>query len=170
VVRIVVVVALKVLLPLLILRFPFAAGWANFVLDSVDGDILMPAGLPESTYQVIDKVTDWLTYVCILIWAWRGPIRKEIAVTFVLRSVGQALFLVTRNELWLFFFPNLIEPLFLVYVTIGRLKGWDRVHGIYRRRAVVIWVFILLYKLQDEWVTHVGNVDRSEFLGRLLGR
>lgn len=169
-IRIVIVVALKILLPLAIPWFPFAAGWANFLLDSFDGDILVPAGLPEPTYQLLDKATDWLTYVMIVVWGWRLPIRREVLATFVLRSVGQAAFFVTRNELALFYFPNLLEPLFLIYASIARMRGAERVQTIYRRHLVAIWAFILLYKLQDEWVTHVGNVDRSELLGRLLGR
>ena len=44
------IVAAKFLLPLLILRFPFAAGWANFALDGLDGDILIPLGLPDEIY------------------------------------------------------------------------------------------------------------------------
>ena len=53
------IIAAKVALPLLIVRYPFAAGWANFILDGVDGDLLIPLGLPNETYQPIDKITDW---------------------------------------------------------------------------------------------------------------
>lgn len=49
---IIIVVALKFLLPVLYLRAPFLAGWANFLLDSIDGDILVPAGLAEPTSDV----------------------------------------------------------------------------------------------------------------------
>jgi hypothetical protein len=34
------------------------------------------------------------------------------------------------------------------------------------------WLFgtvIVIYKLQDEWITHVGNIDRSDLLRQLLG-
>ena len=27
-----------------------------------------------------------------------------------------------------------------------------------------------MYKLQDEYITHIGNIDRSEFLQQLLER
>ena len=164
-----VVLALKFILPVLILRYPFGAGWANFVLDSVDGDILIRAGLHEPTYQVVDKIADWWTYLIIFIWGWKTPIRRPVAFLFAFRTVGQVLFLVTRNELALFFFPNLLEPLFLIYVTIGRFKGVDRSFEIYHRHRVVIWAFILIYKFQDEYVTHVANVDRSETIKSLFG-
>jgi hypothetical protein len=169
-IRIVVVVALKFLLPVLYLRFPFGAGWANFILDSMDGDILIPAGLPDPNYQLIDKAADYWAYIFMFIWGWRQPIRREIAATFALRTVGQVLFFITRNELALFFFPNLLEPLFLLYVSIARVKGWDRVYDIYRRHIKAIWIGILVYKFQDEWITHVANVDRSTLIDRLLRR
>jgi hypothetical protein len=67
------ILALKFLLPVLYLWFPFAAGWANWLLDSVDGDLLMPAGLDFGLYQNLDKAADWTAYLFIFIWAWRRP-------------------------------------------------------------------------------------------------
>lgn len=163
------VVALKFLLPVLYLRYPFLAGWANWVLDSVDGDLLMPAGLDFSIYQNLDKAADWTGYLFIFIWGWRQPIRREITATFALRTVGQALFFATHDEMILFWFPNLLEPLFLVYVTIARFRGQERVQAIYRARLTWIWLGILVYKFQDEWFTHVANVDRTDWLRSLFG-
>ena len=164
------IVALKFLLPVLYLWFPFAAGWGNWVLDSVDGDLLIPAGLDVGVYQNLDKAADWIGYLFIFIWGWKRPIRREIAATFALRTIGQALFFATHNEMMLFYFPNLLEPLFLVYVTMARFRGWEQAQAIYRAKIVGIWIFILLYKFQDEWFTHVANVDRSEFFKALFSK
>lgn len=165
---IVLIIGLKFLLPVLYLWFPFAAGWGNWILDSVDGDLLIPAGLDPGLYQNLDKAADWIGYLFIFIWGWKQPIRREITATFALRTVGQALFFATHNELMLFYFPNLLEPLFLVYVTVARFRGRDRVQAIYRARFRWIWLGILLYKFQDEWFTHVANVDRTEFVKALF--
>ncbi|MCA9988259.1 MAG: hypothetical protein KDE59_29825 [Anaerolineales bacterium] len=166
---IIVVVALKFVLPVLYLYFPFGAGWANFVLDTVDGDILIPLGLADSVYQPIDKAADYVAYIFMLIWAWKRPIWREMTVVFVLRTIGQALFFITGLEIVFFYFPNLVEPLFLIYVSIGRFAGWDRVQAIYRKYIWLIWAFILVYKFQDEYFTHVANFDRSDALKRLFG-
>jgi hypothetical protein len=166
---IIVIVALKFLLPVLYLFFPFGAGWGNFVLDTVDGDILIPAGLEDPIYQTIDKVADYVAYIFMFIWGWKQKIRWEITATFLLRTVGQTLFFVTGNEIVFFYFPNLLEPLFLIYVSIARFRGWDRVHEIYRKRIWLIWIFIFLYKFQDEYFTHVANIDRTEFVQNLFG-
>jgi len=165
---IIVIVALKFFLPVLYLFFPFAAGWGNFILDSVDGDLLIPAGLDNGLYQNLDKAADWVAYLFMFIWGWRKPIRREISIVFAMRTVGQVLFFTTQNEMVFFWFPNLLEPLFLVYVTIARFKGWQRAQEIYRQRIWLIWICILVYKIQDEYFTHVGNVDRTDLLRSLL--
>ena len=73
------IVAAKFALPLLIVRFPFAAGWANFVLDGFDGDLLIPLGLPNEIYQPVDKLSDWVTYVAIVVVAYPERLADEAA-------------------------------------------------------------------------------------------
>jgi hypothetical protein len=160
-------VALKFLLPVLLVPFPFVAGWSNFVLDTVDGDILIPLGLSDPVYQRIDKSADWLTYVFMVVAAWRWPVRKAAILLFAYRSVGQGLFFLTGNELVFFLFPNFLEPLFLVYATIRRFRHTEA-DEFYFRHRLAIWIGIVLYKLQDEWVTHVGNIDRTEIVRGLF--
>ena len=178
-VAIALIVAAKFALPILIVRYPFVAGWANFVLDSVDGDLLIPLGLLNEVYQPVDKVTDWVTYVAIVVVAYRDvwPIRRLMLGLFVFRSVGQVGFLLTGNELLLALFPNFLEPLFLVTATIlafervvRRAPDWrDRSFAVLNRYRWLLGGLIVIYKLQDEYFTHVANVDRSDFLRDLLG-
>jgi hypothetical protein len=166
-------------LPVLIVWFPFAAGWANFVLDSVDGDLLVPLGLPNENYQPVDKLADWATYVAMVVAAFRNgwPIRRLILGLFVFRSIGQVCFLLTGNELFLAAFPNFLEPLFLVTATmlvwqreVRHKVDWkDRAFALLARHKWLIGTLIVVYKLQDEYITHVGNIDRSDLLRQLLG-
>ena len=160
-------VAAKYLLPVLLIPFPFFAGWGNFVLDAVDGDLLIPLGLPNEVYQRIDKSADWVTYVFMVVAAWRWPMRRVIIALFVFRSIGQALFFLTENEFVFFLFPNFLEPLFLGYATILFFKRAEA-PAFYQRHVIAIWVIVFLYKMQDEWVTHVGNVDRTELIRGLF--
>lgn len=44
------IVFLKFFVPVLLLKFPFLAGWANFILDTIDGDILILLGLEGFNY------------------------------------------------------------------------------------------------------------------------
>lgn len=173
------IVAAKFGLPLLIIRFPFAAGWTNFFLDGIDGDLLIPLGLPTDIYQPVDKITDWVTYVAIVVLAYRNawPTKRLMLGLFLFRSIGQAGFLLTGNELLLAFFPNFLEPLFLVTATIlaweravRHVSDWkERGFAILHRHRWLIGTLIVIYKLQDEYVTHVGNIDRSDFVQQLFG-
>jgi hypothetical protein len=174
-----VILALKLVLPVLIVFFPFAAGWANFVLDSVDGDLLIPLGLANATYQPIDKLTDWATYIAMVVHAYRRdwPIKKLVLALFCFRSIGQVAFLLSGNEIFLAVFPNFLEPLFLVVASIlawkrvvRRLPNWqEQAFATLRRHRWLIGVLVVVYKLQDEYFTHVGNLDRTEFLQNLFG-
>lgn len=167
VVAIVLIIALKFLIPVGIPFRPFLFGWANFVLDTVDGDLLVPLGLQDGTYQPIDKLADWATYVGMALAAWRGRwlIRRWVYGLFAFRSVGQVLFLITGAEWWLFVFANFLEPLFLVYATAAFfLKTEERTAAWFLRHRTVIVVLVVLYKLQDEYVTHIGNVDRTDLI------
>jgi hypothetical protein len=175
---IVLLVAAKFVLPLLIIRFPFAAGWANFALDGIDGDLLIPLGLPNEIYQPVDKISDWVTYVAIVVVGYRSrwPIRRLMLGLFLFRSVGQVAFLVTEEELFLALFPNFLEPLFLVTASIlawqravrHRPEWQERGFAVLHRHRWLIGTLIVVYKLQDEYFTHVANVDRSEWLQQLF--
>jgi hypothetical protein len=162
-VAIAVVVALKFALPVLHMPFPFAAGWANLLLDMADGDILMPLGVAEDVYQRIDKAADWVTYIFMLIAGWRWPVRRWLIVLFVYRSIGQAAFFLTEDERVFFLFPNFLEGLFLGYASIRAFRRADA-HNFYDRHRFAVWGVIVLYKLQDEWVTHIAQADRSDLL------
>jgi hypothetical protein len=179
VVPVALIILAKFAVPVLIIWFPFAAGWANFFLDSFDGDLLIPLGLPNEVYQPVDKVTDWVTYVVIVVYVFRNawPIRRLMLALFLYRTVGQISFLITGNELLLAFFPNFLEPLFLVTVSILTFERVVRHYADWEERGFAIlfrhkWLIggtIVVYKLIDEYITHVGNIDRSELLQRLLG-
>jgi hypothetical protein len=173
------IVAAKFALPILIVRFPFAAGWANFILDSIDGDLLIPLGLADAVYQPVDKIADWVTYVAIVVVAYRNawPTRRLMLGLFLFRSIGQVAFLLTGNEVLLALFPNFLEPVFLVTASIlayerviRSFPDWqERGFAILYRHRWLIGTLIVIYKLQDEYFTHIANFDRSEFVQRLLG-
>ena len=163
-----IIVALRFLLPLLYLRFPFRSGWANFLLDGVDGDVLMSLGMSRRRYQRMDKSADWLAYVGMVIAGWCWPIRRSLALLFAIRSIGQGAYLKTGNDRWLAVFPNLLEPLFLTYATIRAVRG-EGASQLYRRWRRLIWTGVILYKAQDEWITLLAAIDRTDMLkGRLL--
>lgn len=159
---------LRVVLAGLTMFFPFVAGWSNFILDVIDGDILQWLGLGEETYQLTDKFFDWLAYVGMALAAWRFQwgLRKWMYGFFALRTVGQALFFITGDTTYFFFFPNFLEPLFLIYSAIFFFKGSEeaKAYAVYLKYRWYIWIFVIVYKMQEEFITHIAEVDRLDFI------
>jgi hypothetical protein len=145
------------------LRFPFAGAWGNYVLDSVDGDILLELGLSDETYQTIDKGADYFSYIIMLIVGQRWSIKNLMVLLFVYRTIGQGLFFVTRNERVFLYFQNFLEPLVLVYTfLLVRNKGSEaHAYASYRNHFGLIWIMIIGYKVWNEWYLHYANIDLS---------
>jgi len=162
------IVFLKFFTPLLIIFSPFLGGWMNFILDTIDGDILLPLGLEETKYQLIDKIADWVTYVAMIIAArrWQWPIRRSLYWLFSLRTIGQIGFFIFNDERIFFLFPNFLEPLFIIYASIGLAK--KEPESFYLKHKKLIWILVCVYKMQDEWITHIANIDRSDAIKTLL--
>jgi len=81
--RATVAVSLRFLVPPLMLKFPLFGAWSNHILDSVDGDVLLELGMREETYQTIDRVADFFSYVIMLILGLRWQIRHVIILLFL---------------------------------------------------------------------------------------
>ena len=145
------------------LRFPVVGAWSNYVLDSIDGDVLLELGLSEETYQTIDKAADFYSYLIMLIVGLRWRIRILIVLLFMYRIVGQLLFFKTRQEIVFVAFPNFLEPLTLAYTfLLWRAKGSEeRAYAAYRNHLGRIWILIIAYKLWNEWYLHYANIDLS---------
>lgn len=157
------VVLLKFLLPIAMLVYPFQASWANFVLDSIDGDILMHFGLEGYTYQSVDKLADYFTYIMMLIVGMRWKIKNKIVLLFLYRTIGQFLFFTTRNDFMFIFFPNFLEPLFMIYsLLLFKASSEAKAFSIYSRRKWLIWVIIITFKMWNEYNIHVIQNDLSQ--------
>lgn len=144
------------------LKFPFFGLWGNYVLDVIDGDILLSLGMQESTYQLLDKSTDFISYIFMLILGLRWSIRKTVILLFVYRITGQILYFVTGNELIFFYFQNFLEPLMMIYALIlFRQKNEKQAYEVYKKHLILIWAIILIYKIWNEWYLHFANIDLS---------
>lgn len=156
------IIFLKVLVPALMLKFPLFGLWGNYFLDVIDGDILLALGVSDSTYQVIDKSTDFISYIFMLILGLRWSIKKVVIILFVYRIIGQTLYFITGNELIFFYFQNFLEPLMMIYALIlFKQKDEKRTYITYKKHIILIWAIVLIYKIWNEWYLHFANIDLS---------
>lgn len=157
-----IIIALKFIVPATLLVFPFQAAWLNYFLDVIDGDLLMSFGLDDRTYQTVDKVADYFSYIFMLLLGLRWRIKKIIIGLFIYRSIGQLLFFITRDEMMFFYFQNFLEPLVMIYaLLIFKQKSEEKAFQTYSKHKVIIWAIIFGYKIWNEWYLHFANIDLS---------
>ncbi|MGU3292263.1 hypothetical protein [Williamsia sp. M5A3_1d] len=161
------VVAGRLLVPLLIPKFPVPAIIAALVLDAVDQTIFQQVpGLDISGYQSYDKALD-VYYLAIAYLStlqnWSDPFAFGIArFLFYYRLVGVVAFEFSDSRWLLLVFPNTFEYFFIAYEVIRCRWAPTRM----RRRALLalaagIWVIV---KLPQEWWLHIAELDVTDEL------
>ncbi|MEJ5946626.1 hypothetical protein WDZ17_15110 [Pseudokineococcus basanitobsidens] len=160
----VVVVALRLLVPLGIPRHPLPFLLAALVLDAADQTVFQHlGGLPED-YQRYDKALDvyylTVTYAAVL-RNWTDPTAMRVArFLWYYRLVGTVLFETTDVRWLLLAFPNTFEYVVIAYEVV-RLR-WDP-RRLTRRTLLVlaasIWVVV---KIPQELWLHVLELDVTD--------
>ncbi len=164
-----VVLALRLLIPLAILRFPLPAIMAALVIDAADQTIfqsMTDIDLERFNYQGYDKALD-VYYLAIAylstIRNWTSQVAFGVGqLLWYYRLVGVVAFEFSGVRSLLLIFPNTFEYFFIAYEAI-RLC-WDprrlparAVSGL----AVAIWVGI---KLPQEYWIHIAKLDFTDAL------
>lgn len=156
------IILLKIAVPASMLFFPLFGLWGNYILDVVDGDILLSLGMSDPTYQLIDKSTDLISYIFMLILGLRWSIRKLVIFLFTYRIIGQILFFITGKEIIFFYFQNFLEPLMMIYALIlFKQKDEKKAYLTYKKHIILVWAIVLIYKIWNEWYLHFANIDLS---------
>jgi hypothetical protein len=162
-----VIVAARLLVPLLIPRLPLMIV-AAFLLDAVDNGLLgalthvdLSAAGP---YQSWDKALD-LYYLAIAYlstmrnWTSRPAFRIG-QFLFYYRLVGSALFELLQSRAMLLVFPNTFEYFFIAYEAIRLRYDTARVSTrVWLLLAAGLWVFV---KLPQEYWIHIAKLDFTD--------
>jgi hypothetical protein len=167
------IVALRVLIPLTIPRFPLPGILAALILDAADQSLFQAlTDLQLDGYQGYDKALD-IYYLAIAYIAtlrnWMNQWAFRISrFLFYYRLIGVVLFEVLQFRWLLLVFPNVFEYFFIFY-EIVRLR-WDprRLSGsTLAGVAALIWIVI---KLPQEYWIHVAQLDVTDMIKvNLLG-
>lgn len=167
------VLGARLVVPLLIGRFPLPAILASLVVDGIDKSVLQAFTHVDLTdYQSYDKALDVyylaITYLAVL-RNWRDRFSVlVVAGLWYYRLLGVLLFELTGARWLLLAFPNTFE---YVVIAIEAVRTrWDA-----RRmsRSAVLWLTAAVWvviKLPQEWWIHVARLDfTDEFQARVLG-
>jgi hypothetical protein len=148
------IIAIRLILPLSILRWPLVGGIIALVADALDvvlATLLDWGGVWN--YHQLDKYLDtyYLALEAIVAQRWESLPRWTATALFGYRLVGVAAFEITDVRGVLLFFPNLFENFFLFYAALLRFfPEYDLTP-----RRLVMWLAILLVpKMIQEYAIH----------------
>jgi len=177
-----IVIALRLVVPLTILRWPLAGGVLAMVVDALDVVLVDAVAralgqAPEfgPFYAQIDK---WLDLYCLgleLVVVRRWPellARRAAEGLFAWRLIGVILFEITAYRPLLVVFPNLFENLYL-YVLVVR-RWFPRLMPRTVAQTLLVRLILLIPKLVQEWVLHWEELHpwqwlRETFVVPILG-
>ena len=157
-----IVVALRLIVPLSILRWPLAGGLVSMALDGLDVVLVDALGraFGEPTefgpmYAQLDKILDtwYLTLELIVTRRWHESIlRRTALLLFAWRLVGAILFELTDLHPLLVVFPNLFENFYLYILIMWRFAP----KLVPRTLPQLLLVLAVLYvpKAIQEWLLH----------------
>jgi hypothetical protein len=177
------VLAIRLVVPISILRWPLAGALAAMAVDALDVAMLDAFGraLGEPVefgpaYAQLDKLLDtyYLTIELYVAWRWRERmLAGTAAVLYGWRLVGAILFELTAVHPFLLLFPNLFENFFLYVVFMKRFA--TRLLPRTVPQLLVVLVILLIPKLIQEWLLHYEEAHpwqwlRDVVIRPLLGR
>lgn len=154
---------LRILLGPAIFLFPTSATLWTFLTDWADGEFFKRAGFTKSRYQTIDKILDYYWYVFILLFILFNPVPQKTLFYFLfgVRTIGQLIYFINRKEEALFFFPNVFEILFYVYVlslVVPRMNEYLYLPKLLSTLAIIIPVVLV-----REYILHIRKSNLSWF-------
>ncbi|HLF05546.1 MAG TPA: hypothetical protein VI855_10055 [Dehalococcoidia bacterium] len=171
-----VVIALRLLVPLTILRWPLGGALLSVAVDALDVVLVDLIGLLtgetggfRSYYQITDKSLDiyYMSFEAFVSLRWTNHLARNTSILlFAYRIVGMALFEVTGIRKLLFFFPNLFENFYLFYVIA--LKFFPKYAANNSKQLGIALFLLFLPKFGQEWMLHFQETQPWNWLKQVL--
>lgn len=157
-----IVIALRLIVPLMIFRWNLTGGIVAMVLDTVDVILVdvMSIGGFEGHYHTTDKLLDswYLTIELIVALGWDNPWAKwPAAVLYGYRAIGVVVFEITHARIALFIFPNLFENWWLYCVVVAMF--FPRLAPRSIRSTVLPLLILLVPKMAQEYMLHFAEAQ-----------
>jgi len=165
----------RIFLVFFIFKWPLPVAIAELFLDNIDSGVAYKSGMRWPSYTRYDKSIDLWWYLFILIFSFNKIIFPMILVLFIVRFVGQVLTLITRDERYLFWFPNILENYFILYLVVITFSP-NLIY--YFSGNFIIFPLLLSFisKMPQEYILHMnsplygGGKNWSKAMKQALGR
>jgi hypothetical protein len=168
-----IIIALRLVVPLLILRYALVGGLAALALDAADVVIIELIGLGGfgDHYAELDKLLDtyYLTLEAFVARRWDSPWARIPAIAlYAWRTIGVILFETTGERWLLLVFPNQFENWWLYVVIVERFA--PRLYPRSLMTVMVPMVLMLIPKLFQEWLLHYAEAQPWDWIKRNILR
>jgi hypothetical protein len=157
-----IIVVLRIIVPLLIWFSPFLITVIAIFLDAIDVEFACRRVLTKKQYQDFDKALDywWFTNAFVFAVISWPEYRILMLGLFLIRTVADVLFRLTKKRICYFYFPNFFENVF-VLILVGRTFWQTQILD----KPTVFWslfVLVCAVKLFQEWFIHVAQYSVEE--------
>ncbi len=147
----------RLIVPLLILRWPLGGLIASVIADTLDVVIIaaIRSGMFDD-YTSMDKLLDtyMLAFALLVSLRWENPIAKFASIAlFGYRVVGVAILQFTDARWVLFVFPSVFDFFYVYHLVTTRWFPALEVNG-YRKLACVLLILTGM-KLVQEFILHI---------------
>jgi hypothetical protein len=165
-----IVIAIRLIVPLSIFRWPLAGAIAAMLVDALDVVIIELIGLGGfSHYAALDKGLDiyYLSFEAYVALSWE-PLAKWTALSlFAYRAIGFVAFEATQTRALLLVFPNVFENFYLAYLLMRRfVAAWH----LTPRGLALLLVLVTVPKLGQEYLLHYAEAQPWDWTKRhILG-
>ncbi len=149
-----IVIAVRLLVPLLIFRFRFWGYVAALAADGLDVVLIDAINLGDfANYHQLDKLLDiyFLSIALLVSLKWEQLQKKASILLFGWRLAGVAIFELTQARWVLLIFPNLFG--FFYLFEAGRLRYFPR-FTMTTKRLLLVLTILLVPKLLQEYLLH----------------
>ena len=152
-----IVLALRLIIPFTIFRWPLLGGLLALAADFYDFPLLNTFGwgfLTPETYQPVDKLFDiyYLSFEFLVALRWNDLLARKSAVgLFSWRLIGVVAFELTQMRKFLFFAPNIFEYFYIVFLGIKKFKPEFRLT---KKILIILLLAIGIPKLIHEFILH----------------
>jgi hypothetical protein len=165
----IIIIAVRLLVPLLIFRWQLTGGIAAMLVDATDVILIefIGRGGFGDHYAELDKALDsyYLGIELLVSLRWtNGYARWPSIILFGYRLIGVVAFELTGARITLFIFPNLFENWWLYCVVVDRF--WPRQAPHSAKSVAIPMVLLLIPKMAQEYLLHFAEAEPWDWTKR----
>jgi len=152
------VFAIRLLIPLSIMRWPFWGMLLAIAADASDVIILDKFGWgvwDGTNYHTLDKLFDtyYLAFAVFMSIRWRDILAAKLSFAlFIWRVAGVFIFEITQIRQVIFFAPNIFENFYLIVAGLYQFFPGFRANTV--KRIIMIFVIAAIPKIIQEYIMH----------------